>query len=114
MLALAVNSLGGATPGTLLHRLSLFIAIAAFAVTSAYSTILAFDALLFRVIARYEDEWKGGAAVDDILVRMHLKTPPATTRPLAERAAGTRRLAMRQRRAFAVSAAGALLLAIPA
>jgi hypothetical protein len=114
MLALAVNSLGGATPGTLLHRLSLFIAIAAFAVTSAYSTILAFDALLFRVIARYEDEWKGGAAVDDILVRMHLKKPPATTRPLAERAAGTRRLAMRQRWAFAVSAAGALLLAIPA
>jgi hypothetical protein len=40
----------------------------------AFSAILLFDALLFRLMASYEDEWKGGAAVDDILARMRLKS----------------------------------------
>jgi hypothetical protein len=68
----------------------------------AFSAILVFDALLFRLMASYEDEWKGGAAVDDILARMRLKPTPPETRSLAERAAGTRRLVLRQRIALAV------------
>jgi hypothetical protein len=71
------------------------------------SAVLFFDALLFRLMASYEDEWKGGAAVDDILARMRLKPTPSNTRSLAERAAGTRRLVTLQRVAFAV-----LLLAL--
>ncbi|WP_442581964.1 hypothetical protein ACSBOB_08320 [Mesorhizobium sp. ASY16-5R] len=76
----------------------------------AFSTILVFDALLFRLMASYEDEWKGGAAVDDILARMSLKPTPPNTRSLAERAAGTRRVVTRQRVAFAVLV---LALALP-
>ena len=68
----------------------------------AFSAILLFDALLFRLMASYEDEWKGGAAVDDILARMRLKATPPDTRSLAQRAAGTRHLVARQRFALAV------------
>jgi hypothetical protein len=100
-----------ASIASLLKKVVLTIAIASTAVTVAYSAILAFDALLFRIIASYEDEWKGGAAVDDLLARMHLKRRPEITRPLADRAAGTRRLAVRQRLAFAVAAAATLALA---
>lgn len=59
----------------------------------ALAANLAFDALLFRVIASHGDEETGGAAVDDLLRRMRLKPLPPATRPFAERAAGARRLA---------------------
>ena len=59
----------------------------------ALAANLAFDALLFRVIASHDDEQSGGAAVDDLLHRMRLKPLPAAVRPLADRAAGARRLA---------------------
>jgi hypothetical protein len=97
---------------SLLQTLLLGVAILAATVTLAYSVVLVFDALLFRIIARYEDDWKGGAAVDDILAHMHLKKPPDITRPLADRAAGTFRLAARQRVAFAVTAVAVVLQAI--
>ena len=76
----------------------------------AFSAILVFDALLFRLMASYEDEWNGGAAVDDILARMRLKPAPSTTRSLAARAAGTRRIVTQQRVAFGVLV---LALALP-
>ncbi|MBX3568619.1 MAG: hypothetical protein KF914_11215 [Rhizobiaceae bacterium] len=78
----------------------------------ALSAILAFDALLFRVAASYEDEMKGGAAVDDILARMRLKPAPAETRSLADRIAGTERLIRRQRAALAALLAGSLIVVL--
>ena len=79
-----------------------------------FSAILLFDALLFRLMASYEDEQKGGAAVDDILARMRLKSTPPKTRSLAGRAAGTRRLVNRQRLALALFAAASVLLFLAA
>lgn len=86
------------------------VAVASGLAVFAFSAILLFDALLFRLMASYEDEWKGGAAVDDILARMRLKPAPSTNRSLTERAAGTRRMVTRQRVAFAVLV---LALALP-
>ena len=63
----------------------------------ALSALLAFDALLFRLMASHDDEASAGAAVDDILARMRLKPLPPSTRTLDERMAGTRRLLTRQR-----------------
>ena len=77
-------------------------ALAAGLVAIALSVNLAFDALLFRVIASYEDPYKGGAAVDDILSRMRLKPAAKEIRPLADRIAGTERLMRRQRAALAI------------
>ncbi|MDQ6432783.1 hypothetical protein RB623_01795 [Mesorhizobium sp. LHD-90] len=81
-----------------------------------FSALLVFDALLFRLAASYEDEWKGGAAVDDILARMRLKPTPPKTRSLSDRAAGTRRIVSRQRMALALLTLSvcAPLLAAPA
>lgn len=76
----------------------------------ALSATLAFDALLFRVVASYEDEMKGGAAVDDILARMRLKPAPAETRSLADRVVGTERLIRRQRAALAALLVGSLIV----
>ena len=91
-----------ATYDGMLANAAQLVAIASGLAAFAFSAILLFDALLFRLMASYEDEWKGGAAVDDILARMRLKSTPPDTRSLAERAAGTRRLVLRQRIALAV------------
>ncbi|QND59684.1 hypothetical protein [Mesorhizobium huakuii] len=66
----------------------------------ALSALLAFDALLFRLMASHDDEASAGAAVDGMLARMRLKPLPSSTRSLDERMAGTRRLLTRQRIAF--------------
>lgn len=68
------------------------------------SALLVFDALLFRLMATYDNEVSGGAAVDDILARMRLKPVAPTPRPIDERMAGTRRLLNRQRAALALFA----------
>lgn len=86
----------------MLYAIAQLAAITCGLAVFAFSAILVFDALLFRLMASYEDEWKGGTAVDDILARMRLKPTPPETRSLAERAAGTRRLVLRQRIALAV------------
>jgi hypothetical protein len=77
--------------------------------------LLVFDGLLFRVIASYPAEQPGCAAVDDTLSRMRLKPPQGTTRSLAARIAGTRRIVLRQRVALAIAlaaTAGAISLAM--
>ncbi|MFI0844007.1 hypothetical protein [Mesorhizobium sp. IMUNJ 23232] len=91
------------------------VALASGLTVFAFSAILLFDALLFRLMASYEDEQRGGAAVDDILARMRLKPTPPETRSLAARSAGTRRLVLRQRIALAVFilASGLPLLTAP-
>ena len=82
--------------------LGLLGAAASAVVVLGLSALLFFDALLFRLMASHDDELSGGAAVDDMLARMRLKPAPAATRPLDDRIAGTRRLLVRQRIAFAV------------
>ncbi|CDX44686.1 conserved membrane hypothetical protein [Mesorhizobium sp. ORS 3359] len=82
--------------------LALLVAAASAVAVLGLSALLAFDALLFRLMATHGDEISGGAAVDDLLSRMRLKPASPTTRPLDERIAGTRRLLARQRIAFAV------------
>lgn len=82
--------------------LGLLAAAASAAVVLGLSALLFFDALLFRLMASHDDQLSGGAAVDDLLARMRLKPPAATPRPLDDRIAGTRRLLVRQRIAFAI------------
>ncbi|CAN7613165.1 hypothetical protein [Mesorhizobium sp. LjRoot246] len=72
------------------------------------SALLAFDALLFRLMASHDDEVAGGAAVDDMLARMRLKPFQSTTRSLDDRMAGTRRLLFKQRAALILYAAALL------
>jgi hypothetical protein len=73
----------------------------------ALSALIRFDAALFHLIASYDEETAGGAAVDDALARMRLKPKPDRVRSLAERMAGARRLVFRQRIALAVFALAA-------
>ncbi len=78
----------------------------------ALSALIRFDAALFHLMASYDEEATGGAAVDDALARMHLKPKPDRVRSLSERMAGARRLVFRQRLAltvFAVAVAAAPL-----
>ncbi|MER8632396.1 hypothetical protein NKH55_21835 [Mesorhizobium opportunistum] len=79
---------------------ALSLAAASAVAVLALSALLAFDALLFRLMASHDDETSGGAAVDDILAGMRLKRLPPFTRSLDERMAGTRRLLTRQRAAL--------------
>ena len=75
-----------------LFHAALDLSVAALALmTIGYSALIGFDALLFRLIASYEDVTDGCVAVDDLLARRRLKQRPATIRPLAARIAGTRR-----------------------
>lgn len=76
-------------------------------VTLVLSAIILFDALLFRLIASHDHESEAGAAVDDILVRMRLKSSPAPNRSLAERIVGTNRLILKQRLSLALFIAAA-------
>ncbi|MBZ9763639.1 hypothetical protein LB553_22550 [Mesorhizobium sp. CA8] len=82
--------------------LALVVAAASAVVVLGLSTLLLFDALLFRLMASHGDEVSGGSAVDDMLARMRLKPASLTPRPLEERVAGTRKLLARQRIAFAI------------
>jgi hypothetical protein len=85
------------------------VAAAGAAGVLAFSALLAFDALLFRLMASHDDEASGGAAVDEMLTRMGLKPAPSTIRPLDDRIAGTHRLLFRQRAALGLFAAGLLV-----
>ena len=85
---------------TLHAALALSLAAASSVAVLALSALLAFDALLFRLMASHDNEASAGAAVDDLLARMRLKPLPPTTRSLDQRMAGTRRLLTRQRMAF--------------
>jgi hypothetical protein len=80
----------------LLHAAFGILATTLALVTLGYSVLIGFDALLFRLIAGYEEVPDGCVAVDDLLARMRLKQRPATIRPLAARIAGTRRLMQHQ------------------
>lgn len=77
---------------------------------------LGFDALLFRLIASYDDPAKGCRAVDEVLSRMRLKASPDRTRDVAERIAGMGRIVLRQRILMAAFCVATLLtlLARPA
>jgi len=92
-------------PASTLVGMTLVVAGAA---TVLLSGLVLFDALLFRLIASYDDTDKGLAAVDDILARMRLKPTPTRLRGLAERLAGTRRLVLRQQAAALLALAAAL------
>lgn len=65
--------------------------------TLALSTLILFDALLFRLIASHDRDEAGCAAVDAFLARTRLKPAAPRNRPLTERISGTRRLLVRQR-----------------
>lgn len=68
----------------------------------ALSLYLLFDAMLFNLMASYEDDAEGGLAVDDFLARTGLRKMPSANRPLAERMAGSERLLTFQRAALLV------------
>ncbi|MER9584821.1 hypothetical protein [Mesorhizobium sp. M0276] len=93
---------------TLPAALALSITASSAVAVLALSALLAFDALLFRLMASHEDEVSGGAAVDDMLARMRLKPFPSTTRTLDDRMAGTGRLLFKQRAALALFAVALL------
>ncbi|MER9305869.1 hypothetical protein NKJ06_10210 [Mesorhizobium sp. M0293] len=88
--------------------LALSITAASAVAVLALSALLAFDALLFRLMGSHNDEASGGAAVDDMLARMRLKPAASTTRTLDDRMAGTRRLLFKQRAALALFAVALL------
>ncbi len=111
LLAAPFAALAGVDPnGPLLGPAAALAALGALA-TLGLSLLLAFDALLFRLIASHESEVAGGTAVDDILARMRLKPVPEGRRSLAARIAGTRRLLARQRAAFGLFAASVAFIA---
>ncbi len=89
------------------YALSAPMAVLLAFVTLALGGLLAFDALLFRLVASYDDVTDGCAAVDELLARMRLKPLPGSTRPLPDRMAGTRRLVRYQRVALAACLATA-------
>ena len=97
-----------APQATAISTAAWLVAAASALATLAFSALLVFDALLFRLMASHDDEASGGAAVDDILARMRLKPSPSTTRSLDDRMAGTRRLLFKQRAALALFAAALL------
>lgn len=104
--SLAMASTGHHVTASSLPAAAVVTVISAFT-TLAFSVLLLFDALLFRLIASYASEADGCVAVDDILARMRLKSMPERTRSVAERIAGTRRILLAQRTAFAISFAAA-------
>jgi hypothetical protein len=68
----------------------------------ALSLYLLFDAMLFRLLASYENEAAGGIAVDRFLARVGFRKLPETSRPLEQRMTGTTRLLNHQRAALLV------------
>ncbi|TGV27427.1 hypothetical protein [Mesorhizobium sp. M4B.F.Ca.ET.143.01.1.1] len=112
LLAAPVIGLAAAPQVTPLSAAAWLVAAAAALATLAFTALILFDALLFRLMASHDSEVSGGGAVDDLLARMRLKPTPAETRSLDQRIAGTRRLLTKQRIAFAVFAAASLMAAL--
>ena len=100
-----------AAPQTTPVAVAWLIAAASAVATLALSALLAFDALLFRLMASHASEAGGGAAVDDVLARMRLKPTAAGGRTLDQRIAGTRRLLVEQRIAFGLFAVASVVAA---
>ncbi|ANT51071.1 hypothetical protein [Mesorhizobium amorphae] len=111
MLATPVIGLAAGPQATPLSAAAWFVAAVGALATLAFSMLILFDALLFRLMASHDNEAAGGATIDDVLARMRLKPAPAATRSLDQRMAGTRRLLMKQRLAFALFAAVSLVAA---
>ncbi|RFZ87675.1 hypothetical protein D0Y60_13005 [Shinella sp. WSJ-2] len=76
----------------------------------AVSVHLLFDAALFRLAASHDDETAGLVAIDDVLVRMGLRSASPVPAPLADRLAGCDRLLRLQRIALAIGVALYLVL----
>jgi hypothetical protein len=95
---------GGVAPNSWPAAATAIVATASGLAVLALSALIRFDAALFHLMASYDEETAGGAAVDDALARMRLKPKPDRVRSLAERMAGARRLVSRQRLALAVFA----------
>lgn len=94
-----------ALPGDARPALAAALAVAALAAgfaALALSVLLLFDAVLFAWMTSFPDEVEAGAAVDRFLAAAKLKPAPVVPRRLAERIAGTARLARRQLLAFAL------------
>jgi len=100
-----------AAPQTTPVAVAWLVAAASAVATLALSALLAFDALLFRLMASHASEAGGGAAVDDVLARMRLKPTAAGGRTLDQRMAGTRRLLVEQRMAFTLFAVASFVAA---
>jgi hypothetical protein len=98
-----------APQATAISTAAWLVAAASALATLAFSALLVFDALLFRLMASHASEAGGGTAVDDLLARMRLKPTPAGGRSLDQRTAGTRRLLAKQRIAFGQFAAASLV-----
>ncbi|PTE08501.1 hypothetical protein [Mesorhizobium helmanticense] len=111
VLATPVIGLTAGPRATPLSAGAWFVAAASALAILAFSTLILFDALLFRLMASHDSEAAGAGAVDDVLARMRLKPIPAATRSLDERIAGARRLLMKQRTAFCLFAAASLVAA---
>ncbi len=104
VLAAAPLAVGGVAPNSWPMAIIGVVATVGGLAVLALSALIRFDAALFHLMASYDDEATGGAAVDDVLARMRLKPQPARVRSLSERIAGARRLVFRQRLALAVFA----------
>ena len=100
-----------AAPQTTPVAVAWLVAAASAVATLALSALLAFDALLFRLMASHASEAGGGAAVDDLLARMRLKPTAAGGRTLDQRMAGTHRLLVEQRIAFGLFALASFVAA---
>lgn len=111
VLATPVIGLAAGPQATPLSAVAWFVAAVSALATLAFSMLILFDALLFRLMASHDSDSAGGAAIDDVLARMRLKPIPAATRSLDERMAGTRRLLIKQRIAFCLFAAASLVAA---
>ncbi|WP_287254197.1 hypothetical protein [Mesorhizobium sp.] len=94
---------------TTLAAAAWLVAAASGVVTLAVSALLAFDALLFWLMASHISEAAGGASVDDVLARMRVKPAAAGIRSLDRRIAGTQRLLMKQRIALGLFVAASLV-----
>ncbi|MER8832890.1 hypothetical protein [Mesorhizobium sp. M0909] len=110
-LAAPVIGLAAAPQTSSLSAVAWQIAAASAIATIILSALLLFDALLFRLMASHASEAGGGAAIDDVLARMRLKSTAAGGRSLEQRMAGTRRLLAKQRIAFGLFAAASLVAA---
>ncbi|RWB95225.1 MAG: hypothetical protein EOQ56_28810 [Mesorhizobium sp.] len=94
---------------TTLAAAAWLVAAASGVVTLAVSALLAFDALLFWLMASHISEAAGGASVDDVLARMRVKPAAAGIRSLDRHIAGTQRLLMKQRIALGLFVAASLV-----
>ena len=111
VMAAPVIGLAAGPLATPLSATAWLVAAASAVATLALSTLLLFDALLFRLMASHASEAGGGGAVDDLLARMRLKPTAAGGRSLDQRMAGTRRLLAKQRIAFGLFAVASLIAA---